>query len=193
MKKNITILLLLILCACGCSNNNKFEKFRHYNSNDYNLDEYDPIRINRYSYINQNGENYEYVITDISSENSEAKKEGLFYKISEDDYILLDEIDSCGYPKACNNNRYTYFYNDKLYIIRCSGGIVLEYDLSGYNITKKDLLPLLNTNLRLTGIDYIDNEYMYYEGSINYTGPHEKIKCSKNNYTCEPIEDKTSN
>lgn len=190
MKKIATVIfIILFVCGCGKDNNkNQPEQVKHYNSNDYNLNEYDPMKINRYSYTNQDGETYEYVITDISQEESEEKKEGLFYKNSDDDYILLDEIDSCGYSTAYNNKRYTYFYNNKLYIIRCSGGRALEYTLSEIKTVKKDLLPLLNTSLRLVGIDYIDDKSIYYEGSIDFTGPHKKIKCSRDDYTCESIE-----
>lgn len=190
MKKIVTVIfIILFICRCEKDNNkNQPEQVKYYNSNDYNLNEYDPMKINRYSYTNQDGETYEYVITDISQEESEEKKEGLFYKNSDDDYILLDEIDSCGYPTAYNNKRYTYFYNNKLYIIRCSGGRVLEYTLSEIKTVKKDLLPLLNTSLRLVGIDYIDDKSIYYEGSIDFTGPQKKIKCSRDDYTCESIE-----
>lgn len=178
VKKNIFILLFLILCVCGCENKNQYTDFKHYNLKDYDI-------TNKYSFVDDNNYKHEYVITDITPENSEEIINGLFYKVANNDYILLDEIKSCNSSEAFKSKNQNYFYNDKLYVNRCSGGVVLEYTLSGSKTSKKDLLSKLDSKLMLTSINNVDDDYIYYNGSSSISGSTEVTKCSRKNYKCQ--------
>ncbi len=178
MKKNVVILLFLILCVCGCENNSQYTDFKHYNLKNYDI-------TNRYSYVDDDNHKHEYIITDITPENNEERISGLFYKVTDDDYILLDEINSCNSSEAYKNKNQNYFYGDKLYVNRCSGGVVLEYTLSGSKTSKIDLLSKLDSKLMLTSIKNVDDDYIYYNGSASISSSDEVVKCSRNSYKCQ--------
>ncbi len=178
MKKNIFILLFLILCICGCEKNNLYADFKHYDLKEHDI-------TNRYSYVDDNNHKHEYIITDITPENSEEIINGLFYKVADGDYILLDEINSCNSSEAYKSKNQNYFYDNKLYINRCSGGTVLEYTLSGSKTSKIDLLSKLDSKLMLISIDNVDNDYIYYNGSPSISSTSKIVKCSRNNYKCQ--------
>lgn len=179
MKKTVVILILLVLCVCGCKNNDPYSEFKHSDLKNYDVS-------NRYYYVDYNNKyTHEYILTDITPENSEGGIEALFYKVGTDDYILLDEIESCNSSGDYKSKNYSYFYKDKLYINRCSGGAVLEYSLSGSKTTKIDLYSKFDTKLRLSSIINVDDYYIYYNGSTSYSAPTEVVKCSRESYKCE--------
>ncbi len=174
------IILSLIFCICGCEKKDPYANFEHYD-----LTKYDTTV--RYIFAGESRIAQEYIVTDITPENSEAAFNGLFYKISDDDYILLDKIDSC-YPTEYKKDSSNYFYLDKLYIIRCYGGTVSEYTLSGVETKKTDLISKFDTNLMLYSIHNIDKDYIYFGAKKGFDGPQQSIKCSKDNYKCELID-----
>lgn len=182
VKKNIFILLFLILCVCGCEKKVQYTDFKHYDLKGYDI-------TNKYSLVDDNNYKHEYVITDITPEYSEEIINGLFYKVSENDYILLDEIKSCNSLEAFKSKNQNYFYNDKLYVNRCSGGVVLEYTLSGSKTSKKDLLSELDSKWMLISISNVDDDYIYYNGRASISGTTEIVKCSKANNKCELLND----
>ena len=57
------------------------------------------------------------MVTDITPEGSEAAINGLFYKVSDNDYIKLDEFDSSG-PDDYKFEKQNYFSENKLYITK---------------------------------------------------------------------------
>lgn len=180
LKKHKVILLLLlflILILSGCSKN-KYSNFEHYD-----LKNYDTSR--KYVYMDNNKILHEYVITDITPKESLEIVNALFYQIEKDDYILLDEIRFCDNPNSYQNNSYAYFYNNKLYITGCDGGLLLEYTLNGNNIEKIDLLTKFDTNYMLYKIENIDEEYIYYSGKKSISDSLESVKCSRQTYKCE--------
>lgn len=171
------IILLFILMLSGC-NKNEYREFEHYD-----LKEYDTSI--RHVYMDEERILHEYVITDVTPAESLEIVNALFYKIADDDYILLDEILFCDNPNSYQNSKYAYFYNDKLYIAGCSGGLLLEYTLDGSNTQKIDLLTKLDSKYILYSINNVDEEYIYYNGSANTSSPMEIIKCKKDTYECE--------
>ena len=84
--KKLFIILMLVLVVCGCSNSSKKGTFKHYDLKDKDL--------NPYSYIYEDGSSDLYVLADMTGKDSLAVMTGLFYKVGEDDYILLDTFES---------------------------------------------------------------------------------------------------
>ena len=177
MRKNIIILSFSILCLCGCKKIDPYADFEHYDLKNY-------YTGNMYTIIDDNNNRHVYTVADITPDNSEAIINGLFYKVADDDYILLDKIDSCGQDEFYDEN-YNYYYDKKLYITRCSGGLVLEYNLDGIKTSKISLLPKLDSKYMLYSIDNIDEEYIYFNGHARIYTPFEIIKCSKKDFKCE--------
>ena len=177
LKKHVIIFLFLIFYVCGCEKSNQYTNFEHYDLTNYDT-------TNKYTYVGDDNYKYEYVITDITPESSEERINGLFYKVSDNDYILLDEIKSCNSSEAYKSDKQNYFYGESLYVNRCSGGVVLEYTLSGSKTAKTDLLSKLDSSFILISINSVDEKYVYYNGSARFSCPSEVIKCSIEDYTC---------
>lgn len=174
MKKFLIPAIICLLCLCGCNKQDKYEGFEHYD-----LLNKDTSSMN-YSFYNDNNQKETYIVTDITPKNSEEIINGLFYEVGENDYILIDSFSSCNNSVDYKSEKYNYFYNNKLYIIRCSGGTVYEYTLKGEETTKKDLssqIVVYNASI----ID-IKNGYIYIEGK------DKKIKCSQKTYECKTNE-----
>lgn len=182
MKKYCFVLfLMMFICGCDNDNGNELDNYEHYDlRNQYNLI--------TYSYVDENNHTHLYKIADITPEKSEEIINGLFYKISNDDYILIDKIKSCNSSSEYKIKKYNYFYNNKLYVNRCSGGVVLEYTLSGINIEKKNLLSKFDSKLMLSSIEKVDDDYVYYTGYESISGPIHTTRCSIKNYKCELVE-----
>lgn len=179
MKKIVGLFLLVILCACGCNNNDDvLSDFKHSDLKNNDVS-------NRYYYVNADKQREEYIITDITPKNNEERINGLFYKVSDNDYILLDEFSSCTSDNAYKSNEQNFFYENRLYIIRCSGGIVSEYKLDGANTEKKDLSYI--SDLRLKSIIDVSDGFIYFNGEDDL-GDSKNIKCSQKTYNCEIIE-----
>lgn len=194
----IKLLFVLVVCIFLCSScvgqKSDFDKFEHFDLK--NKD------INSYSfYCDDSIETY--AIADITFERQdEGGINGLFYKIDNNDYILLDEIESCGsQDDLYNNERYTYFYRDdsnnqnKIFVNRCLGSLLLEYTLEGENFEKVELKfdtsEISSNPLEHVMIDYIEkveNQNIYYNANINNTDNHDiTIMCSLSTYKCELI------
>lgn len=198
VKKNAVLFFFLILCICGCGNKKQIDQYADF-------DHFDLKNKNINSYTFHYDDNIEtYAIADITLErHDEGGINGLFYKIDDNDYILLDEIESCGnQDDLYKYERYNYFYSDdknnqnKLFINRCLGGLLLEYTLEGENFQKKvlkfDTSNISNNPLEYVMIDYIekvDTQNIYYNANIRNTDKFDiTIKCSLSNYECELIE-----
>lgn len=182
MKKRIVVCILCLFLVCGCEiNDNKQEDYSNYEH--YNLSN---KKINFHT--DENG-NY-YAIADITEEEQdEGGVNGIFYKINNKDYILLDKIECCGYANSYNDDSYTLFYKDKLYIMRCSGLAFYEYVFSGEEFVKVDLLSKINSDFALSSIEKVDDDFIYLKGRNDYSNSEYKsIKCSLDNYNCEVYE-----
>ncbi len=174
MKKIFVLLVLCILCFCGCTKQDKYDSFEHYD-----LLDKDTTSTN-YSFYNDNNQKETYIVTDITPENSEEIINGLFYKVDDNDYILIDSFSSCNNSADYKSKADNYFYNNKLYIIRCSGGLVSEYNLNGAETSKRDLSS--NFGILNASITDIKDGYVYI------TGKNKKLKCSQKTYECTEIQ-----
>ena len=134
------------------------------------------------------------MIYDITPKNSEEIINGLFYKVGENDFILLDKIKSCNSPTEYNSKTQNYFYQNRLYVNRCSGGVVLEYILDGEKITKTELTLKYDTSsisesIALRSINKVNASDVYYNAYDYITHNDKVIKCSTINYKCESSEE----
>ena len=98
--KKLFIILMLVLVVCGCSNSSKKGTFKHYDLKDKDL--------NPYSYIYEDGSSDLYVLADMTGKDSLAVMTGLFYKVGEDDYILLDTFESSQTEAYVKNSIYSF-------------------------------------------------------------------------------------
>ncbi|MDD4706099.1 MAG: hypothetical protein PHS24_02665 [Bacilli bacterium] len=141
-----------------------------------------------YTYTPEYGVNNTYAIADITPEKSEISIRGLFYKISSDDYILLDKIESSDYRTSANDE-YNVFYGNKLYAIgKYSSPLIAEYTLNYEKIVKKELkfeIPETPKGLLIATIDHIQDNYIYLSAFAGYGSDYEIIKCSLYTYKCE--------
>ena len=146
---------------------------------------------------------HEYQVASLDDEFEPTN--GLFYKITDNDYILLDteyphanELPKEG-NKACRN----IFYDRKYYILSDYGFRLTEYNLNGEKFEKKenylniDSLYRKNTeykDISYSCIEKIENNIMYINDYHQTTidGEHENfssIKCSLDDYKCEINKD----
>ncbi len=134
----LLILATILLFIYGCGTSDKtYEDYKHY--------EFEDTELNYYLY-HKNQDSYFYAVGDVSNlEEDENKYSGVFYKVGDKDYILLDRISSCGDNGNLHldKNR-TYFFEDKtnnqmkLYTFRCFGMSIYEYILDGAEFQKKN-------------------------------------------------------
>lgn len=177
--KKLLLILILTFCIYGCSNN-EYNDFQHYSLKDRDTE------TTVYQTINDKTKQEEtYIVTDITPEDSEAAINGLFYKISDNDYIKLDEFDSSG-PDDYKFENQNYFSGNKLYITRLFGGIVYEYTLDGSNTQKKDL----SEKVRMYGtrVKEVKDGYVHFEGRTDIHGDSKSIKCSLETSKCEVVK-----
>lgn len=186
MKKLFIIILVLVtVLVGGCSKRDELDEYEHYDLKDKDTSAY-------YSYIDEeNNQIYEYIVADISIENAVTDMiHGLFFEVGRDDYILLDKIEVCnGDRESYKYQSYTRFYDNKLYINRCSGAVALEYTLDGRKITKVDMASKLEKPLLLSSIKEIDENYIFYSAKKHYTSEYQTLRCSREDYKCEIIDD----
>lgn len=198
MKKIIILSIILFSCLIlfeGCrKQNNEYDNYEYYDLNDN--------EINTYTFYHDDG-NYTYAVADITKSNDESGTNGIFYKIQDNKYILLDTILTC--ENASNIHlykEYTYFYqdneeNDKLYINRCLGKYLIEYTFDKENIKSNELkfdLPKVSENsleyVEINTIEKVDRDYIYFKVDIANTYQRDiMMKCSLTNKKCE-IENK---
>lgn len=188
-KKIIFLILFgcIFLTACG----NKYKNFEHYDLRKLNINDY------TFHYDNRDDT---YAVADITNiKNDMGGIVGLFYKISDDDYILLDEIESCGNTDSdyILSNVANYFYQRKgnnqakLYTSRCLGANLLyEYTLEKEKISKKQLefdysdITKGTDTINSSRILNVDDDYIYLDVSLNSARTQVNIKCDFNSMKC---------
>ena len=180
MKKSF-ILSLLIICFLVTGCNEDDGKFEHYDLKNKDLRTY-------VYYSDKRGKEI-YALADITPSNYEACLTGLFYKVAENDYILLETLEF--------NQRESYkkdfvyqFYENKLYGIgNGDSPMVFEIELKGteskieeveYKVDNK-INPFLITQIR-----HIDNNEILYYGHATIDGNNSStlINCSTSKYEC---------
>lgn len=189
---NYKKILFLILFCCifftGCRN--EYKNFEHYDLKNKN--------ITTYTFHYDNRDDI-YAIADITDiKNDMGGIVGLFYKTNDDDYILLDEIESCGNTDSdyILSEAVNYFYqrkdnqHAKLYTSRCVGANLLyEYTLEKENISKKqlkfDYSDITNDvdTINSSRILNVDDNYIYFDVSLN-SARQINIKCDFNSMKC---------
>lgn len=201
MRNKILILLFIsIICLSGCGTKDKYEGYEHYDLKDYDYEIYSYTRNPKGSWNELDIENYAvaFLIPRNNKNESMAYDEGLFYEISENQFILIDKFS--GDINSYNNPKYTLLYKDKIYIVR--GLSIYEYTLNRENTSKRKLefnydaiLEEYNDTEHLyyvSGhkIDKVDDEYIYFSNiSIHNSNVHDiNVQCSLKDYKCVEVK-----
>ncbi len=182
MKKYVFILLLIFAFVTGCDS--KKDNYKHYSFMDYD--------INSYVYYNDRTEET-YALADITPDKYESVLTGFFYKVGENDYILLETLES-SHEDAYKVNSVYQFYNNKLYGVG-NGNTpgVFEIALNGKNSKLKKLEFKMGDNFIGPAqiIGKVENNYISFYGYTsleNEPVANRYFKCSLNDYQCEIIE-----
>lgn len=175
--KKIIIFITITLLLCGCTNQ-KEDNYEHYQLED---DYY-----NAYTYTNDNGNKETYALKDITLEEYQSVVTGLFYKVGNNDYILLDKLESV--IADASNQKYVYqFYEDKLYGLGSGNTpITFEYQLNGTKSKLKELkFKVEDTIIYPTALIEIKNNSIILKGYIkNQEQETKTFICSLDNYNC---------
>lgn len=184
MKKIIKLCLIIIcVIVTGCTKEE--DKFEHYDLRDKDL--------NTYIYNNNNSGKEVYVLADITPSNNETCLTGLFYKVAENDYILLETLESN--QKESYNKDYIYrFYNNKLYGIgNGNSPMAFEIELNGDKSELKEIEYQLWGNVNpflVTEIKEINEDKIIYYGYaiVNESDSKSLISCSISTHECTIVE-----
>ena len=114
-KRNIVILCCIVVLIFSFAlylfvfhkDEDKYSKFEHYDINEYK----------HMIFTIDNDENKTYGVAHLSTDSENFDTDGLFYRISYNDYILLDKINAGTTGLGTHSN---YLYKDKLYEIKYS-------------------------------------------------------------------------
>lgn len=187
MKKNIFIIVLLFVCGCT-SSNNKYSDFEKFNLKDRDA--------KLYEYHSSSSTVDTYALADISVDRYGSAPEGFltgfFYQIENGEYILLDEIESCGAENAHKYEKDNQFFGNELYVLRCTGGLLLGYSFNKEKINKRELhLDMteitkdINDTIDIHNIEKITEDFIYVNGSFHSKlGQNILIECSKEDLKC---------
>lgn len=187
MNKRILICFVIILLSCGCSKEDEYANYEHY---DLKGKSFEP-----YYYGNGDKPSDLYVLVDLTSNNDEATVTGLFYKVDDNDYILLEKLYSAT-EEAYNKGFQYQFYENKLYGLGCWGSpMVFEIELNGKDSKLQELhFKLKDSNkgfLIERIINNIKDDMIDFEG-ITSNEEHNffaKFRCSLTTYECEMLGD----
>lgn len=185
MKRNLLLVVLFIsLFITGCGISKKEEDtFQHYDLKGKD--------INMYVYHSDERGEEIYVLADDTTGDMTITT-GVYYKIEDDDYILLEKLES---SKAnAYRSRSTYqFYDNKLYGVgNGDTPMYFEIELNGKESRIEE--KRFDYNGKLVGptdIKKIENGYITFYGYTsleNEAMVGRDFKCSLNNYICEIIE-----
>lgn len=178
--EKILLMVLILVCMfnAGCT---KQDDFEHYALSDRDL--------NVYIYSN-NGYDEVYALADLTVQNLEETRTGLFYKVANNDYILLNTLTSNKIDAYKMKSVYQ-FYGDKLYGIGNGeeSPMMFEIDLNGKNSKMKELKYNVEGKINpfLVGdIRKISNDEISYYGTATIDGKDSRvlINCSTSAYEC---------
>ncbi len=188
MFKKCLFGLGVLFLLCGCGNDKLYGGFEHFDLKDKDLS-------CSYVQTEDDGRTMEYYIVDITPTGYESRATGLFYKVGQDDYILLEKFDmmSASLSYGCASN--VKFYKDKLYGIggeTIGNSVTFVYELDGAKSEKKELpLKYGEYSIGLMGsIDEVSDDRIELS-SIIFEDEHNVIRdfsCSLETYECEKIE-----
>ena len=169
--------------------------YKHVEDNYSSYEHYDLTDENAYIYTFHHDDGKRtYAISDITPAEYETYREGIFYQVKEDDYILIEKFDTpVRTIKEGNHLTYSqvnYFYTnkkleDKLITLR-PFNYVVEYTLAKEKIEKKELIfdyKNIEKYISFSRIEKIDDEYIYFI-AFNKANEEINIKCSLKDYIC---------
>lgn len=177
-KKIIFLILFgcIFLTACG----NKYKDYEHYDLKNKDIKDYT---------VHFDDGEANYTIADISDTvgYTEIQVYGIFLKLSDNDYILLDKFEGSGSVQAI-----TKFYANKLYVIAtgANSGFYI-YNLNYEQFTKKKVQFKANKEVGPITIKDVKAGEIYLFG-MTFNGTNNissNFKCSLDTYRCEQIED----
>ncbi len=183
MKKTLGIFLIgICILSSGCAKEE--DNFEHYDLKDKDL--------NIYTYHNDSNEKEVYALATLSS--SMSTLTGFFYKIDENEYILLETLESST-SDAYKKNYMYQFYDNKLYGVgNGNTPTVFEIELNGTKSKLKELEFEVNgiTNAFINAsIRNIDNDQIILSGDIGIDGhiEYKYFDCSLKDYKCSITEE----
>lgn len=185
-KKDKKILILCLLITCigltGC----KKEKDEYEY---YDLKEKD---INSYVYHSDERGMEEYVLADLTTGDMTITT-GFYYEVKENDYILLETLESSDINAYKNKSTYQ-FYNNKLYGVgNGSTPMYFEIELNGKNSHIEEKTFIWNEkSVGPVDIKNIENNYITFYGYTSFENEAmvgRYFKCSLKDYKCEMQED----
>jgi len=171
MKKLFLVILMLFIVGC-----NKDESIH------YSLKGKDVI-----NYF-ENGKKYS--ITRIDDEIIETNYTGLFYKVGDDDYILLEKLENSN-NDAYKNIGYYRFYDNKLFGVgNGKTPMIFVVNLDGKDSSLEELHFKYKDKTNpffVFSIQDIHDETIVYSGyySENEHSIDATFSCSLTDYTCE--------
>ena len=157
------MLSLLIICVIVTGCTKEEDTFEHYDLKDKDL--------NTYIYHSDERGKEIYVLADLTPSTYESCLTGLFYKVAENDYILLETLEFNQRESYKKNNVYQ-FYNDKLYGV--GNGIspmVFEIKLNGKK--SKIKMPISSIEHIINFIEDLRNSNLLYDNKniqIDFNG-----------------------
>ena len=181
MKKRIYLLLIFFLLT-GCGKSDNYASFKHYS-----LEGKDKINI---YYYGRDKEHNTYIFTNIES-NDFTSYNGLFYKVGDNDYILLDKVETCGDKDNYKRKEVAYFYDDKLYYALDCKNELYEYKLDGADTKKINFLEKTDYDIFSLSIQDVDSRYIYLRGREHFElddREFKNFKCDRSSYKCEMID-----
>lgn len=177
MKKTL-ILLMMLISITGCAKEQ--DNFEHYDLKDKDK--------NTYVYYSDDRGREEYVLADMTTGDMTITT-GFYYKVDEDDYILLETFESSDLNAFKNKSAYQ-FYDNKLYGVgNGNTPMYFEIELNGKNSHIEE--KKFEWNDKVIGpadIKTIENNYITFYGYTsleNEAMAGRYFKCSLKDYKCE--------
>lgn len=182
MRKSNLLLIGIILLLCGC-NNDQYNDFEHYDL--VNKD------LNVYNYYDEKYGMQTYALADMTPENYESVLTGFLYKVKNNDYILLEKLESST-RNAYNNDNIYQFYDNKLYGVgNGNTPMMFEIELKGKNSVIKEIdFKMNNRSVGPTSIKNIENDIITvfgYSSSESQAIVTNYYDCSLKTYQCNIV------
>lgn len=179
MKKIVILSLIIIIIITGCTKEE--DTFEHYDLEDKDL--------NTYIYYSDERGKEIYALADITPSSYESYLTGLFYKVAENDYVLLETLEFSQRESYKNDSVYQ-FYDNKLYGVgNGDSPMVFEIELKGLESKMKKIEYKVDDKINpflITMIKHIDNKEILYYGHATIDGNNSLalINCSTSKYEC---------
>lgn len=186
--KKLLLGAFLIIMLTGCA---KVEDgFEHFSL--------EGVDFKEYVYYPVSGDREVYVLADMSDADENIVKTGLFYKLSENDYVLLMRLESTT-QGAYNDDSIYRFQDDKLYgVMSGNESKVFEVELTRRRSKMRELKFKIkdarNEQYTPISIDYLNDTDIGLSLNVfsQGRGNIEKYSCSLNNYECSREGGETS-